>query len=381
MRTQAAAIGTGHARKRQQFAARSGEVSKASRRTTFSVSLIDRQLAQLAREQVAYLRYLRRSWKTRQHRRPARIVASASSAYDSRAQVVTWHSPTLGVAKRLHIYLPPAYHHSDQRYPVLYLLRGHEREWLHLQEDPSRAGRNVLDVYEQLLRIGRVGPMILVIPSLTSEDGAIHGLGVDHLKPWLGQQAIGVGTSKWEHYFLDDVVPLVDTNWRTLPVAAHRGVDGFSLGGAVAVKLAAKFPWLFRSVGAYDGTFFYSSADGSGVEAGDTVLHNPICEPAFGRPRNLLHATANSPVDLVRQAQQHDLLSIAWMIEFGPEHIEPWGSNYYRGAHLVEWLRKRGVANALGDGVLRDGDHTWRTADRHMATTLPLHWRVLGMGV
>ncbi len=345
------------------------------------MSLINAPLAQLAKERVAFIRYLRSLWKARQDRGPTRIVSSAPSSYDPRAQVVTWHSPTLGVAKRLHIYLPPDYHHSGQRYPVLYLLRGHEREWLHLQEDPSREGRNVLDVYEQLLRIGRVGPMILVFPSLTSEDGASHGLGVDLLKPWLITQAMGVGTGKWERYFLNDVVPFVDMNWRTVPVAAHRGVDGFSLGGAIAVKLAAKFPSLFRSVGAYDGTFFYSSADGSGVKPDDSVLHNPICEPAFGRRRNLRHATVNSPVDLVRQARQADLLGITWMIEFGPEHIEPWGSNYYRGVHLVKWLRKRGVRNALGDGVLHDGDHSWHTADRHMARTLPLHWRVIGTGV
>ena len=52
-------------------------------------------------------------------------------------------------------------------------------------------------------------------------------------------------------------------------------------------------------------------------------------------------------------------------------------TNYYRGEHLLACLRARGLANALEDPVILDGDHTWRTADRFIALTLPLYNRAL----
>lgn len=301
----------------------------------------------------------------------------APSSYDRRAQLVTWYSPALGITKRFHIYLPPEYAGSRQRFPVLYLLRGHEREWLNIAEDTSRNGQNVLDVYERLLLEGEAGPMILVMPSLTGDDGADHGVGVDNLAPGLAASRAGIGSGRWERHLVDDLIPLIDAHWRTLAGGAHRGLNGFSLGGAVAAKLAAKYPSLFRSVGTYDGTFFFADEEGAGVRPDDGVLQNPIFAPAFGQPRDLRHAAANSPTNLVLGGDQAKLSKITWMIQYGPEHIEPWGSNFYRGEELVAALRRRGIANAVGNGVLYEGDHTWRTADRHMATTLPLHWQAL----
>ena len=44
----------------------------------------------------------------------------------------------------------------------------------------------------------------------------------------------------------------------------------------------------------------------------------------------------------------------------------------YRGT-----ITARGLANALKDPVMPDGDHTWCTADRFIALTLPLYDRAL----
>jgi S-formylglutathione hydrolase FrmB len=322
-------------------------------------------------------RYRASAFRPVQRGRGTRIVAVAPSRYDRRAQLVRWYSPSLGVAKRLHIYLPPDYASSEQRYPVLYLLRGHEREWLNLKEDRSRNGSNVLDAYEELLAAGRIGPLILVMPSLTSDDGVAHGIGVDNIAPWLAPSQGGFGTGAWERYLIQDLLPLVDTHWRTAAGGTHRGLAGFSIGGAVAAKLGAKYPWLFRTVSAYDGTFFYMNDAGSGARPDDSILENPIFDSAFGRPRDLGHVAANNAASLVQHGDAEKLRRITWMIQYGPEAIEPQGSNFYRGEHLVAALERRGLANALDHAVLHDGDHSWRTADLHMAQVLPLHWQAL----
>lgn len=325
----------------------------------------------LGRLRAHFNRY--RSADHRSRRRP-HITTIEPSPFDSRVLRVTWHSPSLEVSKRLHIYLPAGYAATKERYPVLYLLRGHEREWINVEEDASRRGRSTIDVYERLLAAGSIGPMILVMPSLTSDDGVWHGFGVDNLVPAVAGAAAGIGTGRWEQYLVEDLLALVDGHWRTLAGGDHRGLAGFSLGGAVAAKLAAKYPTLFGAASAYDGSFFFAGDDVRSVRADDNILRNPIAEMAFGQPRDLAHATANSPGHLVRQAKLDRLRRIVWMVQYGPETLEPWGSNFYRGANFVTALAQRGIPNARGFGVMVDGDHTWRAADRHLELALPLHW-------
>jgi hypothetical protein len=67
------------------------------------------------------------------------------------------------------------------------------------------------------------------------------------------------------------------------------------------------------------------------------------------------------------------------MLQYGPESGEPWSSNYYRGEHMLRCLQHRGLANALAVAARPDGDHTWRTADRHIAEALPIHWRSISL--
>ena len=117
-----------------------------------------------------------------------RLVLREHRPIDARARRVTLNSEALGVPKSFFISLPPGYHriaNSKQRYPVLYLFRGHEHEWVHRWQDRSRHGRTVIDVYRHLLAEGKVGPVILVFPGISSDDNRIPGLLVNFKAPQL----------------------------------------------------------------------------------------------------------------------------------------------------------------------------------------------------
>ena len=293
---------------------------------------------------------------------------------DPRVQRVTLWSAALGVRKNLYVALPPAYDARDGRYPVLYLLRGHEREWVNPTEDGSRRGTAV-DVYRALLAAGAAGSMILVFPGLTSDDGRVHGLATDFLAPRLAPKAAGVGSGRFETYMVREIIPLIDALYRTMPDRAHRGLDGFSLGGFMSVKLAAKYPDLFTTAGAYDGTFLYASADGARVKE-DRVFAARFLDPVFGLPRDQAYAAANNGANLIVNSTQERVRSVRWFIQYGRAEIEPMGSNYNRGAYLRDLLTMKGVMHTI-PVVIPDGAHNWATADRHLAATLPLHWATL----
>src|SRR5947209_6586872 len=107
---------------------------------------------------------------------------------DARVHRVTIKSEVLGVPKSFYVALPPGYYriaNSQERYPTLYLFRGHEREWVHRFQDHSRHGHTVIDVYRRLLDEGKVGPMILVFPGISSDDNRVPGMLVNFREPEL----------------------------------------------------------------------------------------------------------------------------------------------------------------------------------------------------
>jgi predicted alpha/beta superfamily hydrolase len=298
---------------------------------------------------------------------------------DPRARRITIQSKALGVDKSFYVALPPGYSsasNSLQRYPTLYLFRGHEREWVHRQQDQSRHGKTVLDVYRDLLDEGEVGPIILVFPGTSSDNNRVPGLLVNFRQPRLTQREPGVGSGQFEDYFVRELVPYIDGNFRTIPDRRARAVDGFSLGGFQSIKIAAQHPELFCSAGAFDGTFLWATNQGKGVRVRDRVLNNPMFDAAFGVPRDLEHVVANSPANLVATRERSALADVQWLIRSGPEEAEPWQSNYYRAQHLIGLLASRNIENGV-EAVEPEAIHSWHWADRHIATTLPLHWQAV----
>lgn len=303
----------------------------------------------------------------------ADILYREEAIYDPRIERVDFASATLGVTRTFYIYLPPEVRSDETlRVPSVYLLRGHEREWVNKSEDSSRAGeRNVIDVYEELRAVNAIGPLVFVFPGLTSANGAVHSLGINMHAPDLAQDK-SLGTGRFEDYFFKDLIPYVETNYPVLFGGAHRAVDGFSLGGFMSVNLALRQPGQFSSVGAYDGLYFWDDpATGTTIAITDTVFNRSLFDPNFGVPRDREFAAQNNPLTLLR-TDGVAASRLQWLIEYGPQPAEP-NVNYFRGVRLDELLQEVGATNRLS-GVLADGIHTWEMADEHMRRALPLHW-------
>lgn len=311
--------------------------------------------------------------------RPTQSAQAVVPSYDHRVRHSSFFSTALGIKKSFYIFVPPDLA-ADQRVPTLYLLRGHEREWINPHEDSARAGTNVIDVYEALRADGRIGPLILVFPGMVSDDGHVPGLMVNMCAPQLSACAPGIGSGRFHDYFFDDLIPHVDAHFPTLADGRRRGIAGFSLGGAMAIRAAALRPDMFASAGAYDGTFLYEIDRGRRVRGNDPVIRNPMFDAAYGVPRNLRFVADNNAANIILRGDAAALRQVAWMVSYGPKELEPWHANFYRGEHLLSCLHTRGLQNLMQPAVFPGGDHTWKIADAFMAHTLPLHDQVLRQG-
>lgn len=135
------------------------------------------------------------------------------------------------------VYVPGVYAaDADLRLPVLYLLHGtpgDQSEWL--------TGGQVEGVFDQLIAKGTIPPMIAVLPNGNekySNDTEWGNSSQGDVETWL----------------MDQVIPAIDSQYRTLG-AAYRGIAGLSSGGFGAVNLAIGNPTDFSWAASYSGYF------------------------------------------------------------------------------------------------------------------------------
>jgi S-formylglutathione hydrolase FrmB len=294
---------------------------------------------------------------------------------DARGRLVRLRvrSAALGSTRTVLVHLPAAYRRSRRAgFPVVYLLRGHEREWANPNEDVHRAGRTAMSIADDLTARGMIEPLILVMPPITSVDGGLHGLGINLRLPARAERARGVGPGRFENFLVDEVIPTVDRRFRTRAERAARAVDGFSLGGFAGLSVTLRHPNLFASVGAFDGTFFY--ADGKRPDGTpDDLPRRTMFAAALGEPLDVHYLRRYNPADLVLAAPTAQLRRLSLHLHAGPLSSEPDKSNFLRTAYLLRLLAERGVRNSFEPFVLAGSQHNWFWADEHLRRSLPCH--------
>ncbi|MDE6548515.1 MAG: esterase family protein [Muribaculaceae bacterium] len=148
-------------------------------------------------------------------------------------------SDVLGVNKDFSIYLPNGYEESDQRYPVLYLFHpagGTHEMWISMGNLPQIA--------DDAIHSGMAVPMIIVMPD-ASGNGDFH----------LGQHLGYFSVQGWDYesYFHKELIPLIDSTYRTIADKKHRAITGASMGGEAAIAYAQKHPEVYGASCAMSG--------------------------------------------------------------------------------------------------------------------------------
>ena len=173
--------------------------------------------------------------------------------------------PALGRDTRtVRVYLPPSYAAepaTGRRYPVVFLLHGwpgSDGNWVTMGHACQTA--------DSLIAKGAIPEVILVFP-----NGSGPGLFGRSL--WLDSRD---GRAPLETWLSGDLVAWVDSTFRTIADARHRGVIGLSDGGTAAFNLAFAHPEVFGAAASHSGTFrlVRSLGDGGivGSEPGATAF-------------------------------------------------------------------------------------------------------------
>ncbi|MGE4285950.1 MAG: alpha/beta hydrolase [Phycisphaerae bacterium] len=152
-----------------------------------------------------------------------------------------YRSEITGKQQRCFVYTPAAYDkNQSERYPVLYLQHGggeDETGW-------SAQGRVGL-IMDNLIAAGKAKPFIIVMDNGTWTMRP----------PRTGQQ--GWPPKGWADEFRDrllkEIIPMIDSGYRTLADQPHRAMAGLSMGGMQTNAIAMENLDVFSHIGIFSG--------------------------------------------------------------------------------------------------------------------------------
>src|SRR5262245_35109293 len=163
------------------------------------------------------------------------IRVETTRQLDSRQLDVRVRTSALQQPVDVRILLPDGYDGGGhRRYPVLYLFHGtsgRASDWVNF----GRAVETTAGL-----------PLIVVMP-----DAGFDGDGGGWFANWFNGGA--GGPPMWETFHIEQLLPWIDANLRTVATREGRAVAGLSQGGFGALSYAARHPDLFTSVASFSG--------------------------------------------------------------------------------------------------------------------------------
>lgn len=153
-----------------------------------------------------------------------------------RVQQILFPSKSTNTQRRAFVYTPPEYDKSlDKRYPVLYLQHG----WGEDETGWSNQGRANL-IMDNLIAEGNISPFLIVMTYGMTNEIRFGGLRDFDIGPF-------------QTVLVDELVPYIDTNFRTLADQPHRAMAGLSMGGMETRLITLANLDKFSHIGLFSG--------------------------------------------------------------------------------------------------------------------------------
>lgn len=205
------------------------------------------------------------SWRERWRGLVALGPALAFGARDRVAveRLPPFSSRILSEVRTVDVFLPRGYHSdSTTVYPVLYANDGQDMVTVDL-----------LHTLDSLQEKGAMAPVLVVAIHATERMQDYGTAGIPNA------QGLGARATKYEQFLLEELMPAIESRFRTARGAGSTAVVGWSLGGLSAFDLAWQHPERFGAVGVFSGAFWWRTDD-SDPEAkqASRIMHRRIRE-------------------------------------------------------------------------------------------------------
>ena len=194
------------------------------------VSVNDPQNVMVQRDGSRYLNMLLIDGERTENYKPANKRGTISHPW--------YDSAILGINRRLTVYTPYGYEKNTKtKYPVLYLLHGaggDEEAW-------SSMGRTA-QILDNLIEKGLAEPMIVVMPNGNGNQPAAQTYGLPNAEmDWRNPAT----RNNYVKSLVEEIVPFIEKNYRTVAKKSHRAIAGLSMGGGHTISASGMYPGTF----------------------------------------------------------------------------------------------------------------------------------------
>jgi enterochelin esterase-like enzyme len=149
---------------------------------------------------------------------------------------ILFPSESTKTSRKAYVYTPPDYDKDlNERYPVLYLQHGwgeDETGW------PNQGKINL--IMDNLITEGKTKSFIIVMTYGMTNDIKFGGLRNFDIKPF-------------QTVLVDELIPYIDTNFRTLADQSNRAMAGLSMGGMETKMITLNNLSKFSHIGLFSG--------------------------------------------------------------------------------------------------------------------------------
>jgi len=233
--------------------------------------------------------------------------------------------------------LPRDYATTARRYPVLYLLHGYTDHY------PAWVS------YTRLTEHAHGYDQIIVMPE--GDNGFYTNSASD---PNLA----------WEDFLILDLIPYVDSHYRTVASRSGRVIAGLSMGGYGALKLGLKYPQMFSAVASLSGAVAAARWRQRPLEDAE---FNKLIDSVFGPADNPARA-ANDPFELVKKVPA----------ELRPQLYLSIGSEDFLLEENREFVRLLAQLKIPYEYREIPGKHEWPVWDHQIQVVLAIQAPVMG---
>lgn len=160
---------------------------------------------------------------------------------------------------QVQVFLPPGYSVTAKvPYPSLYLNDGQDAEAVALAETLGR-----------LYAEHKISPVIVVAVSMLPDRMGTYGYsdGRQSLTAQTRYGPVGAQAHAYSDWLAHNLVPFIDSHYRTTRKPQARTMLGWSLGAANAFNVAWNYPGVFGRIGGFSPSFWLSAKPGDASTA------------------------------------------------------------------------------------------------------------------